>query len=340
MVVHKDRLGASPLICLHQMPDLAHLGLLKQSQMTTHNTNNGSSLMRTLVYFKGKARNWLHQHPHLYAFYKANKFRLITSPLRGLPDFVIIGAMKSGTTSLYDFLIKNPAIASASKKELHYFSLRHNRSKLWYCSNFPSNLSRHYFYKKTNQRLLSGEASPIYLFYPLVPGRMKKTLPDVKLIVILRNPVDRAYSHYHHSLRSNVEPMSFEKAVELEGERCAGEREQLIRDPNFIPKHYRDHSYLARGVYADQLENWFKHYDRKQFLILTTEDFHENPQQTLDQVFDFLGVHPFQVGSLKNRNVGNYKEMNEDTRKFLIEYFKPHNERLSKLLQRSFDWDR
>ena len=75
-------------------------------------------------------------------------------------------------------------------------------------------------------------------------------------------------------------------------------------------------------------------------MILTTEDFHENPQQTLDQVFGFLGVHHFQVGSLKNRNVGNYKEMNEDTRKFLIEYFKPHNERLSKLLQRGFDWDR
>ena len=230
MVVHKDRLGAPPLICLHQMPDLAHLGLLKQSQMTTHNTNNDSSLMRTLVYFKGKARNWLHQHPHLYAFYKANKFRLITSPLRRLPDFVIIGAMKSGTTSLYSFIVKHPAVAPAAKKELHYFSVQYARGELWYRSNFPTNLSRCIFYKKTSQRLHSGEASPLYLFYPLVPGRMKKTLPDVKLIVILRNPVDRAYSHYYHSLRSNIEPMSFEKAVELEGERCAGEREQLIRD--------------------------------------------------------------------------------------------------------------
>ena len=238
---------------------------------------------------KDKARNWLRQHPHLRASYNQNKFRLrlITTHLvgRGLPDFIIIGAQKSGTTSLYNFVIKHPAIAPATKKELHYFSVQYARGELWYRSNFPTNLSRYNFYKRTNQRLHSGEASPLYLFYPMVPGRMKEALPDVKLIVILRNPVDRAYSHYHHSLRKNMEPiMSFEKAVELEEERCTGEREQLIQDPNFIPKHYRAHSYLARGVYADQLENWFKHYDRKQFLILAMEDLRKNPQQTLDQV--------------------------------------------------------
>ena len=259
--------------------------------------------------------------------------------MRGLPDFVIIGAMKSGTTSLYDFLIKNPAIASASKKELHYFSLQHNLGKLWYCSNFPSNLSRHYFYKKTNQRLLSGEASPTYLFYPEVPGRMREILPDAKLIVILRNPVDRAHSHYHHSLRHNRETLSFEKAIKLEEERLAGVRERLIRDPFSCDNHYHHYSYLRKGIYADQLENWFRHYNQKQFLILTTDDLRKNPQQTLDQISDFLGVSSFQAKNLKNRNVGSYKEMNKGTRKFLIEYFRPHNERLSKLLQRSFDWD-
>ena len=169
---------------------------------------------------------------------------------------------------------------------------------------------------------------------------MKKILPDVKLIVILRNPVDRAYSHYYHTKRLHGETLSFDKAIELEEERCAGGRERLIKDPYFSPFHYKEHSYLARGIYADQLENWFKHYDKKQFLILATEDFRKNSQRTLDQVFGFLGVSPFQVGNLRDLNVGNYKEMNEDTRKFLIEYFKPHNERLSKLLKRSFDWDR
>ena len=153
--------------------------------------------------------------------------------------------------------------------------------------------------------------------------------------------MSETFSSTEHMVRQKNETLSFEKAVKLEEERCAGEKERLIRDPNFAATHYILHSYLARGVYADQLENWFKHYSKKQFLILTTDDLRKNPQQTLNQVFDFLGLPPFKVENFRDRNVGNYKEkMNEDTRKFLIEYFKPHNERLSKLLQRSFDWDK
>ena len=295
-------------------------------------------------YLNGNARNWLRLDSCLRVCHilNENRFRLITSPLRRLPDFVILGAMKSGTTSLYDFVVKHPAIAPAAKKEVQYFSTRHRYrlGRLWYRSNFPTSLSGCRFYKKTNQNLISGEATPAYLFYPMVPGRMKEALPDVKLIVILRNPVDRAHSHYHHSLRKNMEPMSFEKAIKSEEKWRAEESERLVKDPNFILTGYRGHPYITRGIYAGQLENWFKCYDRKQFLILATEDLHENPQRTLDQVFDFLGVSPFQVGNLRNLNTGNYEEMNEGTRKFLIEYFKPHNERLSKLLKRSFDWDR
>ncbi len=100
------------------------------------------------------------------------------------------------------------------------------------------------------------------------------------------------------------------------------------------------YTYRARGVYADQLENWFRHYSREQFLILATEGLRKNPQQTLDQIFDFLGVSSFQIENLRDLSVGDYKAMNEDMRKFLIEYFKPHNERLFKLLQRGFDWDK
>ena len=290
-------------------------------------------------YFGGRATNWLYRHPRLRAFYKQSTFRMLTSHLRGLPDFVIIGAQKSGTTSLYHFVVRHPGIAPAAKKEMHYFSRHYGFGELWYRSNFSTNLSRRNFYKKTNQRLLSGEASPTYIFYPATPSRMKEILPDVKLIVILRNPVDRAYSQYHHTMRMNKETLPFEKAIEAEEERCAGERERLVKDPYFVPRSYQAHSYIARGHYADQLENWFRYYDRKQFLILVTEDFHKNPQLTLDQIFDFLGVSPFQADNLKNSNVGSYKEMNKGTRKFLVEYFKPHNKRLCKLLQRDFDWD-
>ena len=305
------------------------------------NINNICSSILVLNYFMGNIRHWLRQHDHLHKLYMCRTRRGITSRLRGLPDFVIIGAQKCGTTSLYHFVVRHPAIVPAPHKELEYFTMKYRFGEQWYRSNFPTNLSRRRFYKKTGQKLLSGESSPTYIFYPMVSDRMKEILPDVKLIVILRNPVDRAYSHYHHNVRRNRETLPFEKAIELEGERCAGERERLIRDPDFVAAHYRKHSYLARGTYADQLEDWFKHYSKRQFLILATEDFRKNQQQTLDQVIDFLGLPPFKVENLTDRNVGNYKErMNEDTHKFLVEYFRPHNKRLYKLLQRDFDWDK
>ena len=287
-----------------------------------------------------RARKQPQQRMLSYSFYLQQMFRQTTSSLRGLPDFVIIGAQKSGTSSLYRFVSKHPAIARAVKKEIHYFDTYHNLGKMWYRSKFPTNLSRRRHYKKTGQKLLSGEASPTYLFFPTVPSRMKEILPDVKLIVILRNPADRAYSNYHHNVSTNNETLPFEKAIELEEERVAGDRELMIKDPGFVANYYRQYSYLARGAYADQLERWFKHYDRKQFLILATEDLRKNPQRILDQVFNFLEVPSFQIGDLMDKNVRIYKKMSEDTRKFLVEYFKPHNERLYRMLQCSFDWDK
>ena len=166
--------------------------------------------------------------------------------MRGLPDFVIIGAMKSGTTSLYDFVVRHPAITPASRKEVQYFSFWHDLGKLWYRSNFPTDLSRRRFYKKTGQNLLSGEASPDYLFHPEVPGRMKELLPDVKLIVILRNPVDRAYSHYHHRLSRKMLTQSFEKILGLEAHDQTEETED--HDSRFRFRHLRDSSYPSRQV--------------------------------------------------------------------------------------------
>ncbi len=115
--------------------------------------------------------------------------------------------------------------------------------------------------------------------------------------------------------------------------------EQLLQDLDFIPTHFRNNSYLARGVYADQVERWLRYYDRDQFLFLTSEDFAKNPQQTLNRFFDFVGARPFQVKNLTNRNIGTYEKMNKDTRQFLVDYFKPHNRRLRKLIQCDFNWD-
>ena len=274
----------------------------------------------------------------LYNYYivRQQPLRTATSCFRGLPDFVIIGYSKCGTTSLYDFMVKHPNIKPAVTKEIIYFTSKYDHGTRWYRSNFPTNISKYYSYKKTGQTVLTGESTPRYITHNETAPRMKKIIPDVKLIVILRNPVDRAYSHYHHMKRGTigrefVQNMSFEQYIKTE---------EFINSICDIPVHFTNYRVLKTGIYIDYLQNWFKYYDRKQFLFLCTEDFYENPQQTLDKTFDFLELPPFKANNLTNFNVGNYKKkMNEDTRKHLIEYYKPHNKRLYRLLGRDFNWD-
>ena len=284
-------------------------------------------------YIKNKLRGWRYYTVvrTTYRTQVRNPFRLITSPLRVLPDFVIIGAMKSGTTSLYWFVTEHPAIARAPKKEIHYFSSRwcYRHGELWYRSNFPTRRAGYRFHKRTGQKLLSGEATPRYLFDPATPGKIKELLPDVKLIVILRNPVDRAYSHYQHLLRKYGVSCSFEKAIAMQ-----------MSAPDCKTAFNGREQYISKGLYAVQLENWFKYYDRERFLILAQKDMRRDTQQTLDQVFEFLGVTPFMVKNPKDRNTREYEKMDEKTRRLLVEYFKPHNERLYKLLGSRFDWDK
>ena len=297
-------------------------------------------------------RAWLGRHPRpfrayrMYSLYRQKKFRVVTSPLRKLPDFVIIGAAKSGTTSLYDYVTKHSHIKPAYTKEPHYFSSPEGFSLLYYKTNFPI---------LTKQ--LTGEASTGYLSSPEAPARMKAAIPNTKIIAILRNPVDRAYSHYHFARRQNVETSTtFEEALELEESRrkeykeaiselksvfCErgvlkqGDLYQLLHNSSKVAWA----SYLRYGHYAYHLENWFRHYSRDQFLVLSTEDLRRDRQDTLDQVFEFLGVSPYKVQDFKNLNVGRYKKMREDTRQKLVEYFRPHNERLYSLLNCRFDWD-
>ena len=290
---------------------------------------------------KNSFRPWLSRYPILHGMYD-NRFRWFTGPFRMLPDFIIIGAAKCGTTSLYDFIVKHPAIGAAKRKEVHYFADKHEKAKLkygegspavnqekfgvnWYRSNFPTKFKAWAYHNKTNQRMLTGEATPQYLIHPGVPETMINLLPNAKLIVILRNPTDRAYSAYNHNRRNGVEDLSFEDAIKQD---LAGQNTRHIRN------------YLNRGHYAEHLERWFKHYDREQFLILTNDELREKLQDTMNKVFKFLGVVPFQIEGPENLNVGHYESMSEKIRKYLIEYYRPHNVRLTKLLGRCFDWDR
>ena len=179
--------------------------------------------------------------------------------------------------------------------------------------------------------VVSGEATPRYLQDPAVPRRMRRMLPDVRLLVILRNPVDRAYSDYHMWIRKRRESLSFEAVIENEMRKGASWRGRLGRDPDLFPLYHQRYSYLGEGLYADHLGRWFEQYDRSRFLVLTAEEMAADPQGVLDETFGFLDLEPFRA-AVKNLNAGRYGGMNPETRRTLVEYFRPHNERLYRLL--------
>lgn len=267
--------------------------------------------------------------------------RTLTSPWRLMPDFLVIGGQKCGTTSLYQYLITHPYIISAMKKQMHFFDNHYEKGVSWYRAHFPSYLYKYYFTHIHKQEFITGEATPYYIFHPLAARRTAKFLPKAKFILLIRNPVDRAYSHYHHELRKGTETLSFEEAIAKEPQRLAGEREKMLADDNYYSFNYQRYSYLSRGHYAEQLTEWFNYFPREQFFIVKSEDMHRNTVEIVKQIFDFLKLPPFPEFSLDKDqyyNVGKYEKMDSKMKAQLVEYFKPHNEKLYKLLDRDFNW--
>jgi len=267
------------------------------------------------------------------------KIQALTGHSRSLPDFIIIGEMKCGTTSLYDFITRHPGILPSKTKEIHYFERHYLWGKNWYASNFPLLLDKKNLEIKLQHRVLTGEATPNYMIHPLIPKRIKNLIPTVKLIAILRNPIDRTFSHYQQAIKKNQENLSFEDAIKIEEKRLDSEKEKIF-DPKYKPYHYMYHTYLHRGHYAELLENWYKEFPKDQILIVDSDKLKKNPKTVTNEIFTFLNLPSFDQKNYDNLLVGKYSEMNPNTKKWLIEYFKPHNEKLYKLLDRTFDWDK
>jgi len=175
--------------------------------------------------------------------------------------------------------------------------------------------------------------------HPLVPFRIKKIIPNVKIIVILRNPIDRAFSHYQDSKRQKVESLTFEDALFSRNKQLEKEMENL-KNKQFDGHFYERFSYIQRGIYSDALSLWFKVFPRNQFLILKTEDLENKLNDTMNDVFEFLKIPRFTINNSSRKNVGKYDQMKSSTRKSLIEFYKPHNKKLKELLKINFDWDK
>ncbi|MEM1042736.1 MAG: sulfotransferase domain-containing protein [Bacteroidota bacterium] len=260
--------------------------------------------------------------------------RRLTSARRVLPDFLLIGAQKAGTTSLYHYLTQHPRVLPVHRKEVHYFDIGYRRGLGWYRSFFPT--AR----EVQREAALTGEASPYYLFHPQVPARIRQDLPDAKLIVLMRNPVDRAYSHYHHEVRKGYETLPFEEAVDREEERIAEETARLGADPAYYSQAHRSFSYLARGRYLEQLRPWIDRFGREQMLLLPGERMYADPQGVLDAVCGFLGIEPFGGFRFRKHNDFRYDPLDPALRARLAAYFRPHNEALYDALGEDYGWER
>jgi hypothetical protein len=249
-----------------------------------------------------------------------------------LPDFLIIGAQKCGTTFRYHLLCQHPYVVSAATKEVHFFDTSFAKGVQWYRSQFLAPT------QKNGRKILTGESSPYYIYHPHAAKRAAKVVPDAKLIALLRDPVDRAYSDYNHKIREVREHLSFEEAIDAEEERLRGEKEKMLANDNYHSLKYRKYSYLSRGIYVDQLVEWNRHFDRDQLLVLKSEDFFENPQESFKRVLGFLGLPHWETGASGQRNEGEYDEMSFATRRRLEAYFEPHNRRLYEFLGVDLGW--
>jgi hypothetical protein len=254
-----------------------------------------------------------------------------------LPDFLVIGTQKGGTTSFYRLLTRHPRVRAATTKEVHYFDVHFAKGIDWYASHFPAA-------NDGAGRTLTGEASPYYLYHPHAARRASQALPDVKLIALLRDPVDRAYSDYNHKRREGREPLSFEEAVAAEKDRIAGEREKMLADESYQSVNYRRYSYLSRGIYADQIEEWNRYFARDQMLVIKSEDFFSDPLSTLATSLSFLDLPRWEppdqdlAGNPDVRHEGSYGTMDPKVRRRLEAHFEPHNRRLYDHLGTDFGW--
>lgn len=256
-----------------------------------------------------------------------------------LPDFLLLGAMKAGTTFLYTSLTLHPCVLAARQKEIHYFDLHFEKGEDWYRDQFPSTEPARLPGMDLELPTITGEATPYYLFHPLAPERVSDLLCDVKQIVLLRDPIERAHSHYWHSHRAGLEPLSFEQALEQEDSRLRGAAELIRTVPGYQSEAHRCHSYKSRGLYLAQLERWMGRFPREQFLILHSQALFERTQETLGEVLSFLGLPEWICTNYTPSAPGKKASpMSPETRRSLEGYFREPNRQLFEFLGQDFGW--
>ena len=260
----------------------------------------------------------------------------VTNSIRVLPDFIVIGAAKSGTTSLYHYLAQHPCIASSSYDELGYFDDNYHLGINWYKSFFPTKFTKNKIIKKYG-KFLTYDVTPGYFQNLWCIKRMCKTLPDVKLILVLRNPVDRTYSHYQSSTKRGMKTkIPFRDLLDIDLKTY----EQIKNDDNEY-LNFILNSYIGPSIYVRLVKEWLKYFRLEQLLIFSTEELAKNPREVFSRIFGFLNIKEEEINTESRQNVGGYDaSLDSDLRQRLIDFFRPHNEELFNTINQRFDWDK
>ena len=267
---------------------------------------------------------------------------LPTSRARMLPGFLIVGAQRCGTTTMARTLSQHPAVANAAMhQEVHYFDTRYNRSLAWYRSHFPLLARARRAAAALDVAPVGFDSSPYYMFHPLAPERILRDLPGAKLIVLLRDPVERTYSAHAHEAAHGFETEPYERAMELEETRLRGEAERIVANPAYNSFSHQHHSYRARGRYAEQLERLAALFGRERIHVVDSGDFFADPRPAYDGVLDFLGLPRLRYPDFRPRNARpRSAPLPASIRAELEDYYRPHDQRLARWLGHDPSWRR
>jgi Sulfotransferase domain len=263
----------------------------------------------------------------------------ISGPVRMTPDFLIVGAQRCGTTTMFKTLVQHPDVLRPFlRKGVHYFDRSYARGDRWYRGHFPLTVRSQV--RGRGHRILTGESSPYYMFHPLARQRLAGALPGVKLIVLLREPVIRAYSAHSHETARGFEDLGFEDALAAEPERTAGERERLVSDPGYDSLHWQHHAYLTRGQYIEQVRALEHLVGRERLCVVDSGDFFSDPAPVFDEVREFLGLAPCPDIVFEQHNARQRSPMSDELRIRLEEHFAPFDAELADWWGRTPSWRR
>ncbi len=262
-----------------------------------------------------------------------------TASARMQPTFLIVGAQRCGTTSMFKTLRQHPAVLAPSlQKGIHYFDKNYERGMPWYRSHFPLRAWAARVEGRVGVVPITGESSPYYMFHPLAADRIAADLPGVRLIVLVRDPVERAFSAYTHEKARGFETVPFERALELEPDRIAGEAEKMRADPSYDSFHLQHNAYLTRSQYVEQLDRLAALFGRDRVHVVDSQEFFERPAGAYANVLEFLGLPEFDEAVFEQHNARPRSPMDPVLAASLDEHFRPYDERLEAWLGRRPGW--